>query len=65
MAIWAILAAPLIMSNDLAAVGPQFSKILLNKQVIAVNQDAMGIQGERIRFDRSIEVNVNLIGGIM
>lgn len=31
MAIWAILAAPLIMSNDLAAVRPEFKEILQNR----------------------------------
>lgn len=31
MAIWAILAAPLIMSTDLTNIRPEFSKILLNK----------------------------------
>lgn len=31
MAIWAILAAPLIMSNDLDAVRPEFKAILLNR----------------------------------
>lgn len=31
MAIWAILAAPLIMSNDLHAVRPEFKEILLNR----------------------------------
>lgn len=31
MALWAILAAPLIMSNDLKNIRPEFRKILLNK----------------------------------
>lgn len=31
MAIWAILAAPLIMSNDLDAVRPEFKEILQNR----------------------------------
>lgn len=31
MAIWAILAAPLIMSNDLKNLRPEFEEILLNK----------------------------------
>lgn len=31
MAIWAILAAPLLMSNDLDTVKPEFRDILLNK----------------------------------
>lgn len=31
MAIWAILAAPLIMSNDLKFLRPEFKEILLNR----------------------------------
>jgi len=57
MAIWAILAAPLIMSNDLRNIGDEYKQILLNKDVIAVNQDSLGLQGKRmyIRED-NIEV---------
>lgn len=56
MAIWAILAAPLIMSNDLKNLGTEFRDILINPQVIAVNQDELGIQGKRVLLDKKIEV---------
>uniref|UniRef100_T1GXA4 Alpha-galactosidase n=1 Tax=Megaselia scalaris TaxID=36166 RepID=T1GXA4_MEGSC len=46
MAIWAILAAPLLMSTDLRAVSPEIKAVLQNKDIIAVNQDALGIQGK-------------------
>lgn len=49
MAIWAILAAPLIMSNDLRSIRAEMKEILLNKDVIAVDQDPLGIQGRRLR----------------
>jgi len=45
MAIWSILAAPLLMSNDLRAIKPELKSILLNREVIAVNQDKLGKQG--------------------
>jgi hypothetical protein len=48
MAIWAVLAAPLLMSNKLSAVRPEFKEILQNAEVIKVNQDALGIQGTRV-----------------
>ena len=48
MAIWAILAAPLIMSNDLRDLAPPYRRILLNRNVIAVNQDKLGKQGQQI-----------------
>lgn len=45
MAVWAILAAPLIMSNDLVNISPEMKNILLNRDIIAVDQDPLGIQG--------------------
>ncbi|XP_068146968.1 alpha-N-acetylgalactosaminidase [Drosophila tropicalis] len=56
MAIWAIMAAPLIMSNDLAHVRPEIKEILQNREVIAVDQDELGIQGRRIILRNNIEV---------
>ncbi|XP_061386356.1 alpha-N-acetylgalactosaminidase [Musca vetustissima] len=56
MAVWSILAAPLIMSNDLSAVRPEIKEILQNKHVIAVDQDPLGIQGRRISIKNKIEV---------
>jgi len=47
-AIWAIIAAPLLMSNDLRTISPEALEILRNTEVIAVNQDVLGIQGRRI-----------------
>lgn len=48
MAIWSIMAAPLLMSTDLTKIDPKFKDILLNKKVIAVNQDPLGIQGKLV-----------------
>jgi hypothetical protein len=45
MALWSMWAAPLIMSNDLRHIAAQSKAILLNKRVIAVNQDRLGVQG--------------------
>jgi hypothetical protein len=45
MAIWSIMAAPLLMSNDLRDIGEEYKKILQNKDVIAVNQDPLGFMG--------------------
>lgn len=56
MAIWSILAAPLLMSTDLENITPAFSDILLNPKIIAVNQDSLGIQGIRVRYENGIEV---------
>jgi len=48
MAIWSILAAPLLASVDLRNIRPTSKALLLNKGAIAINQDPLGIQGERI-----------------
>lgn len=48
MAIWAIIAAPLLMSVDLRTIRPEYKAILQNKKIIAVDQDPLGIQGRRI-----------------
>lgn len=48
MALWAVLAAPLIMSNDLRTIRPEFIDILNNANVIQINQDPIGHQGRRV-----------------
>ena len=45
MAMWAIFAAPLIMSTDLCTIRPESKALLLNPRVIAVNQDKLGTAG--------------------
>lgn len=56
MAMWAILAAPLIMSVDLRTIKKDYRDILLNRLIIEVNQDAMGIQGKRLYKEQGIEI---------
>lgn len=57
MALWAIMAAPLIMSNDLRNLDNAARAILQNKVAIAINQDPMGVQGRRLLKEKTrIEV---------
>ncbi|KAL8576379.1 hypothetical protein ACOMHN_048946 [Nucella lapillus] len=42
---WAMLASPLFMSVDLRTITPKAKAILLNRNVIAINQDPLGAQG--------------------
>lgn len=57
MALWAIMAAPLIMSNDLRNLDNAARAILQNKVIIDINQDPLGIQGRRLLKEKSqIEV---------
>ena len=48
MAIWSIMASPLLMSVDLRTIRPEYKAILQNRDVIAINQDPLGIQGRRV-----------------
>lgn len=52
MALWSIMAAPLLMGNDLRNLDPAMKDILLAREVIAVNQDPLGIQGRRVSHRR-------------
>jgi alpha-galactosidase len=54
--LWSMMAAPLIAGNDVAAMSPETRAILLNHDVIAVDQDALGIQGHRVSQQGDLEV---------
>jgi alpha-galactosidase len=54
--LWAILAAPLISGNDLRDMRPEIRAILTNKEVIAVDQDPLGSEGERVQKNGDWEV---------
>jgi alpha-galactosidase len=43
--VWCMLAAPLIAGNDIRSMNKETLDILTNKEVIAVDQDSLGIQG--------------------
>ena len=45
MAMWCIMASPLMMSVDLRNIRPSSRALLQNKGAISINQDAMGKQG--------------------
>jgi alpha-galactosidase len=48
MSLWAILAAPLLAGNDLSKMDDTTKSILMNREVIAVDQDNLGAQGSRL-----------------
>jgi alpha-galactosidase len=54
--LWAILAAPLIAGNDLANMTPETRSILMNKEVVAIDQDPLGKQGDRAHETGPLEV---------
>ncbi|MBD8881157.1 alpha-galactosidase [Rhodanobacter sp. 7MK24] len=54
--LWAEMAAPLMAGNDLAHMSAETRVILTNREVIAVDQDALGVQGQRVFKDGDHEV---------
>ncbi|WP_422448717.1 NPCBM/NEW2 domain-containing protein [Thermoanaerobacterium sp. DL9XJH110] len=54
--LWSILAAPLLAGNDIRNMSEATKEILLNKEVIAVDQDPLGKQGYKFRDDGDQEV---------
>jgi len=47
-ALWSLWSAPLYLSSDLRTMDPSAKSVLVNKDVIAIDQDRLGIQGTRV-----------------
>ncbi len=54
--LWAMMASPLMAGNDVATMSDATKAILMNKDVIAIDQDSLGSQGRRVRDDGDLEV---------
>jgi alpha-galactosidase len=54
--LWCLLPAPLIMGNDVRTMSEEIKAILMNKEAIAVNQDAAVKPAKRIRNDERTEL---------
>ncbi|CAF1105186.1 unnamed protein product [Adineta steineri] len=56
--LWALMSSPLIAGNDIRRMSKEIGNILMNKEVIAINQDKLGRSGNMIRraVDGSYEV---------
>jgi alpha-galactosidase len=54
--LWAMLAAPLMAGNDLSHMDESTKTILLNKEIIAIDQDPLGRQASRIAKSGDREV---------
>ena len=60
---WAMLAAPLMAGNDLRETDAQTLKILTEKEVIAIDQDAAGIPAFRYMKVRDLETWIKPLAG--
>ncbi len=56
--LWSIMASPLLIGTDLRTVKPEALQILLNKDVIAIDQDPLGVQGKQVSDAGGIHVIV-------
>jgi len=54
--LWSIIAAPLILGNEVRNMLPEIKMILLNKEVIEINQDKAGMPGTKIKSDNNMEI---------
>ena len=54
--LWAVMAAPIILGNDLRSMSSEILEILTNEEVLAVNQDPAGVQGTRVADNGDLEV---------
>lgn len=65
LAIWAVLAAPFLLSNDLRTIKPEIKELILNRDIIAVDQDPLGIQGRLVKKGNDIEIWVRPVSPIV
>ncbi len=56
MGMWAMLAAPLLAGNNLSQLTPDVTSILTNRDVIAIDQDPLGKQANRVFAEGPIEI---------
>ncbi len=56
MSLWAILAAPLLAGNDIRSMSAETRELLTNPEVIAVDQDNLGVQGHRVWQEGMLEI---------
>ena len=53
--LWCMMASPLILGNDIRNMNAETKAILTNADLIAINQDMLGVQGLRQTFGDGLE----------
>lgn len=61
--LWALMASPLMAGNDLTHMSDETKRILLNRAVIAVDQDPLGKPGDRVWQQGPLEVWARPLSG--
>jgi Alpha galactosidase A len=57
--LWSISKAPLLIGADVRNIGSAALTILSNPEVIAINQDSLGVQGKKVAFALSKLTNTS------
>jgi alpha-galactosidase len=61
--LWALMAAPLIAGNDLTNMSGETKSILLNRDVIAIDQDPLGRAADRVWQQGPLEIWARPLSG--
>ena len=61
--LWSLMKSPLLIGTDLRNIDDESLRILTNPEVIAINQDKMGVQGTKRKTDGTNEVWVGPLDG--
>lgn len=56
MSLWCLMAAPLIVAADIRTMSADTKSIVLNREMIAINQDRRGVQGQRVSSSGKTEI---------
>ena len=65
MTLWAMFAAPLIMSNDLRTLRPEFVEILQHRELLKIAQDPYGISGKRVTRRKHVDFFTRPVSPVM
>jgi len=60
--LWALMAAPLITGTDVRSMKADIKAIFTHPEVIAIDQDSMGVQGRKISDNGDLEVFAKPLG---
>jgi alpha-galactosidase len=56
MSMWSVLCSPLMIGCDIRSMSAETAGLLMNREVLAVNQDPLGKQAVRIKKNGSLEL---------
>lgn len=56
MSMWSVLCSPLMIGCDVRTMTPETAALLMNREILAINQDALGKQAVRIKKQGNLEI---------